>query len=77
MTKLHPADRDRVIMLPRTIPARSAGDLAPYHFVTGESGAYSLRRGAPPAAVAAAARAVRDGGGTLNDLLDSIGVPKL
>lgn len=49
-------------------------DFAPYHFVE-EDGKLRLRRGAPPAAVKAAAAEFAQGHADLNTFLDRIGVP--
>lgn len=73
---IHKRDAGREILLPRTLPVRTIDDYAPYHFVTNDAGDLSLRQGAPPKAVKAAAADFAEGRATLNDFLDRVGVPK-
>lgn len=67
---------EREVLVPRTLPVRSIDDLAPYHWVRTEDGRLSLRKGPPPKQVKAAIAEYATGGGSLNDMLDKIGVPK-
>ena len=63
------------VLVARTLPALTMDDLTPYHWVQ-EDGKMRLRKGAPPAVIKSAAADFANGHGTLNDFLDSIGVPK-
>lgn len=63
------------VMLPRTLPVLTMDDLMPYHFIEQPDG-LSLRKGAPPKAVAGAAADFAEGHLDLNGFLDRIGVPR-
>ena len=67
---------EREVLVPRTLPARTIDDFAVYHWARTEDGRLSLRKGAPPKQVMAAIAEYATGGGSLNDMLDKIGVAK-
>lgn len=64
------------VMLPRTLPVLTMDDVTPYHLTRTNTG-LSLRKGAPPKVVSAAAAEFADGKVGLEAFLDRIGVPKV